>query len=85
MCKPRWNQYTAALRRAAMVRRASDGGAATEAAPTESEPGAVAAPTTVGGRGANETRAAKPEPIRTRVARGRQQATPEAGSQSDAG
>ena len=85
MCKPHWNQYTSALRKAALARKAAEGGAATEVAPTESEPAAVAAPKAVGGRGAKETRAAKPEPIRTRVARGRQQATPEAGSQSDAG
>ena len=85
MCKPHWNQYTAALRKAALARKAAEAGAATEVVPTESEPVAVAAPKTVGGRGAKETRAAKPEPIRTRVARGRQQATPEAGSQGDAG
>ena len=85
MCKPHWNQYTSALRKAALARKAAEGGAATEVAPTESEPAAVAAPKTVGGRGVKETRAAKPGPIRTRVARGRQQATPEAGSQGDAG
>jgi len=85
MCKPHWSQYTSALRKAALARKAAEGGAATEVAPTESEPAAVAAPKTVGGRGVKETRAAKPGPIRTRVARGRQQATPEAGSQGDAG
>ena len=85
MCKPHWNQYTSALRKAALARKAAEVGAATEVVPAESEPAAVAAPKTVGGRGAKETRAAKPEPIRTRVARGRQQATPEAGSQGDAG
>ncbi len=85
MCKPHWNQYTSALRKAALARKAAEGGVATGGAPTESEPAAVAAPKTVGGRGAKETRAAKPEPIRTRVPRGRKQATPEAGSQGDAG
>ena len=61
MCKPHWRQYTSALRRAALVRRAADG------------------------RAAKETRASKPGPIRTRVARGRHPATPEAGSQGDGG
>jgi hypothetical protein len=85
MCKPHWNQYTAALRKAALARKAAEEVAPAEVASTESEPAAVAAPTTVGGRGAKETRSAKPEPIRNRVARGRQQATREAGSQGDAG
>ena len=67
MCKPHWNEYTAALRKAALARKAADGGAATEVAPAESEP------------------VAKPEPVRTRVPRERRQATPEAGSQGDAG
>jgi len=66
MCKPHWNQYTAALRKAALARKAADDGVAAEVAPTESKP-------------------AKPEPIRTRVARGRRQTAPEAGSQGDAG
>ena len=74
MCKPHWNQYTTALRKAALARKAADGGAATEVAPTESEPAAVAARKGVGGRRAKEARAAKPEPIRTRVPRGRRQA-----------
>ena len=38
MCKPHWNQYTSALRKAALARKAAEGGAATEAAPTEPEP-----------------------------------------------
>jgi hypothetical protein len=71
MCKPHWNQYTTALRKAALARQAADGGAATEVAPTESEPAAVAARKRVGGRRAKEARAARPEPIRTRPARGR--------------
>jgi hypothetical protein len=71
MCKVHWNEYTTALRKAAMARRAVDGGAATEVAPTESEPAAVPARKGVGGRKAKEVGAAKPEPIRTRPARGR--------------
>jgi hypothetical protein len=71
MCKPHWREYTNALRKAALARKAVDGGVATEVAPTESEPAAVVAPKTAGGRGAKEARAAKPEPIRTRPARGR--------------
>lgn len=38
MCKPRWNQYTSALRKAALARKAAEGGADTEVAPTEPEP-----------------------------------------------
>ena len=38
MCKTHWNQYTAGLARDAKARKAADGGAATEVAPTESEP-----------------------------------------------
>ena len=37
MCKPHWNEYTTALRKAALARKA-DGGAAAEAVPTELEP-----------------------------------------------
>ena len=67
MCKPHWKQYTAALRKAALARKAADDGVATEEAPTQPEPDA------------------KPEPVRTRVPRGRKQAVPQAGSQGDAG
>ena len=42
MCKPHWNEYTSALRKAALARKAADGGEATEAAPAELGP--VAAP-----------------------------------------
>jgi len=55
MCKLHWNQYTTALRKAALARKAADGGAATA---------------TLGRRTAKEARAVKPEPIRTRVPRG---------------
>ncbi len=44
MCKPHWNQYTSALRKAALARKAATGGAATEVAPSESEPVEAAAP-----------------------------------------
>ena len=71
MCKAHWNQYTTALRKAALARKAAEGGAATEVASTESEPAAVPARKGVGGRKAKDARAAKPEPIRTRPARGR--------------
>lgn len=74
MCKPHWNQYTNALRKAALARKAAEDGVAGEVAPAESEP-----------KVATKTRAAKPEPIRTRAPRRRQQAVPEAGSQGDAG
>lgn len=44
MCKPHWNQYTSALRKAALARKATDGGAASEVAPTEPEPDATPEP-----------------------------------------
>ena len=44
MCKTHWNQYTTALRKAALARKAADGGAATEVAPAESEPDAKPEP-----------------------------------------
>jgi len=68
MCKPHWNQYTTALRKAALARKATAGEVATKEAPTESASAAVPARKGVGGR---EARAAKPEPIRTKPARGR--------------
>lgn len=43
MCKPHWNQYTSALRKAALARKAA------EVAPTASEP--VAAPEPIRTRG----------------------------------
>ena len=85
MCKPHWREYTTALRKVALARKAADGGVATEAERTEPDPAAGAARKGVGGRRAKEARAAKPEPIRTRTPRGRQEAAPEAGSQGDAG
>jgi|SRR5664279_2097153 hypothetical protein len=85
MCKPHWRQYTKALRKAALARKAADGGLATEVAPTESEPATVATPTAVGSKTAKKPRAATHEPIRTRAARGRQEAAPKAGSQGDVG
>ena len=85
MCKPHWSQYTSALRKAALARKAAEGGAATEVAPTESEPVAVAAPKAVGGRKTKESRTLRPEPIRTRAKRGSKPVVPAAGSQGDAG
>ena len=83
MCKPHWNQYTSALRRAALARKV-DVGASTEVAPTESVPAAVATPEAAGGKTAKKAREATPEPIRKRVPRGRQEAAPKAGSQGHA-
>ena len=54
MCKAHWNQYTTALRKAALARKAAEGEVATEVAPTESEPAAVAARKAFGGRKAKE-------------------------------
>ena len=85
MCKPHWRQYTKALRKAALARKTAEGGAAIEAAPTESEPVAVATPTAVGSKTAKKPRAATHEPIRTRAPRRHQTLVPEASSQGDAG
>jgi hypothetical protein len=84
MCKPHWNQYTKALRKAALARKAAEVGASTEVAPTEPEAVVVASPKAVGGKAAKKARAPKPEPIRTRAPRGREEAAPEAGSRGDA-
>ena len=65
MCKPHWNQYTSALRKAALARKAAEGGAATEVAPTVQSQAAARVATK------RAARATKPEPIRTRPARGR--------------
>ena len=85
MCKTHWNQYTTALRKAALARKAADGRVASQEPPTEPDQAAVAARKGVGGRRAKKARAPKPEPIRTRAPRGRRQATPQAASQGDAG
>jgi hypothetical protein len=85
MCKPHWNQYTKELRKAALGRKAGDGGVAAEEAATESAPAAVATIKAVAGRKTKEARTPKPEPIRTRAPRGRQEAALEASSQGDAG
>jgi hypothetical protein len=85
MCKPHWNQYTSALRKAALARKATEDAADTEVVPTEPEAVAVAAPKAIGGRKSKETRTPKPEPIRTRAPRRHQTLAPEAASQGDAG
>jgi hypothetical protein len=85
MCKPHWNQYTNGLRKAALARKAAEGGVATDVSTTESEPVAVAAPKAVGGRKGREERTPKPEPIQTRAARRHPTLGPEAASQGDAG
>ncbi len=85
MCKPHWNQYTSALRKAALARKAAEGGVAAEGTPTKSEPAVAVAPTAVGSRKAKQARTPKPEPIRTRAPRRHQTLVPEAGSQGDAG
>ena len=59
MCKTHWNQYTSALRKAALARKAAEGGAATEVAPTEPEP--VATPEPVRTRAPRGRKQAVPE------------------------
>ena len=44
MCKPHWNQYTSALRKAALARKAAEGSVSAEAVPTEPEPDAMPEP-----------------------------------------
>jgi len=39
MCKPHWNRYTNALRKAAVARKAEEGGAAPEVIAAAAEPG----------------------------------------------
>ncbi|MFI5259438.1 MAG: hypothetical protein ACHQ01_07520 [Candidatus Limnocylindrales bacterium] len=85
MCKPHWNQYTKALRKAALALKAADTGVSTEVAKPESEPAAVTAPKVASGKTAKKARVAKPEPILTQAPRGHQEVAPEAGSQGDAG
>ena len=58
MCKPHWNQYTSALRRAALARKAAEDVAPAEVAPAEPEP--VAAPEPIRPRGKREHKAAVP-------------------------
>ena len=70
MCKTHWNQYTTALRKAALARKAADADpvvvpARAAMAEREAEPGRAAA------RPRRTAKAPKPEPIRTRPARGR--------------
>lgn len=58
MCKPHWNQYTNALRKAALARKAAEGGVGTEAVPAESE--AVEAPEPIRTRGKRGRKAVVP-------------------------
>ena len=44
MCKTHWNQYTSALRKAALARKAIEGEVPSEAAPPEPEPVETPAP-----------------------------------------
>ena len=61
MCKPHWNQYTSALRKAALARKAAEGEAATEEAPKPK----AAKPA----RSAPKASAPKPESPKIRKAR----------------
>jgi hypothetical protein len=70
MCKPHWNQYTTALRKAALARKAAGADpvvvrARATVVEREAEPGRAAR------RPRRTAHAPKPEPIRTRPARGR--------------
>ena len=69
MCKVHWNQYTTALRKAALARQAADGGVATEVAPTKSDRAAAKGARTANGNSAKPAK--KPQPIRTKPTRGR--------------
>ena len=59
MCKPHWNQYTTALRKAAVARKAAEDGAGSEAVPAEPEP--VEAPEPIRTRGQRGRKAVVPE------------------------
>ncbi len=82
MCKTHWSQYTSALRKAALARKAAEGDGATEAAAAEMA-SAPAGPRR--GRTTKQTKPPKPEPIRTRTPRRTRVLTPVGGSQGDAG
>ena len=59
MCKPHWNQYTSALRKAALARKAADGEEASELAPADAEP--VATPEPIRTRAPRGRKTAVPE------------------------
>jgi len=59
MCKPHWDQYTTALRKAAVARKAAEDGAGTEAVPAEPEP--VEAPEPIRTRDKRGRKAVVPE------------------------
>jgi hypothetical protein len=59
MCKSHWSQYTAALRKAALARKAAEVGAATEVVPIEPE--ADAKPEPIRTRGKRSRQPAVPE------------------------
>ncbi len=69
MCKVHWNQYTTALRKAALARQTADGGVATQVAPTVSDRAAVKGVKTAIGNSAKPAK--KPQSIRTKPTRGR--------------
>ncbi len=50
MCKPHWREYVNALGKAALARKAAEGGAVTGAAPAEPEPEATAEPIRIRGK-----------------------------------
>ena len=81
MCKTHWNQYTSALRKAALARKAADGDIAATATTATSQAPAGSRK----GRAAKPTRAPKPEPIRTKGPSRERVQTPLGGSQGDAG
>jgi hypothetical protein len=81
MCKTHWNQYTNALRKAALARKAAEGDGTTEVAVTK----AASAPAgSRRGRTTKPDKSPKPEPIRTRSPRRTRAQTPAGGSQGDA-
>jgi hypothetical protein len=83
MCRTHWNQYTTALRKAALARKAADGGVAAEVV-AELEPSAVSARKGVGGRRGKEARATKPKPIRAQTPRKVRSRPPGAATDVDA-
>jgi hypothetical protein len=58
MCKPHWNEYTGALRKAALARKAAAGDVPTQVAPTEPEP--VEVPEPIRTRGKRGSKAVAP-------------------------
>ena len=71
MCKPHWGEYTNALRKAALARKAAPASVAGVDRAKADKAAGKAATAALRGQARGAKLAKKPEPIRTRPARGR--------------